>query len=133
MNTIILPKAQAIRYLGLLIWVAFMIMSIRVYVNNYLTIQDRITQTQQDIVRTQSETDFIRNFELPYLQTDLAQQNIMHQHQIINKWGKLIMFTYQSNEQSAEQQKTIDKWWDTLKHEWWLNFIVYQWRKSINQ
>lgn len=59
-----------------------MILSIRVYVNNYLTIQNRITQTQQTMIRTQSQTDFIRNFELPYLQTDLAQKNLMQQHQI---------------------------------------------------
>jgi hypothetical protein len=85
MNTIILPKAQLFRYLGLLVGVAFMIMSIRVYLNNYLTIENSIQQTQQDIITTQSETDFIKNFQLPYLQSQLAQRNLMHQQQIADK------------------------------------------------
>jgi hypothetical protein len=62
-----------------------MIMSIRVYLNNYLTIENSIKQTQQDIIKTQSETDFIKNFQLPYLQTPLAQRNLMHQQQIAEK------------------------------------------------
>jgi hypothetical protein len=85
MNTIILPKAQLFRYLGLLIGVAFMIMSIRVYVNNYLTIKNSIQQTQQDIITTQSETDFIKNFQLPYLQSQLARRDLMHHQQIADK------------------------------------------------
>jgi len=59
-----------------------MILSIRVYVNNYLTIENSIIQAQQDIIRTQSETDFIRNFQLPYLQTELARRMAMHAQQI---------------------------------------------------
>jgi hypothetical protein len=82
MNSITLPKAQAFRYVGLLIGVAFMIISIRVYINNYLTIQNSISQTQQDIITTQTQTDFIRNFELPHLQTPMAQRNLMHHQKI---------------------------------------------------
>jgi len=62
-----------------------MIMSIRVYTNNYLVVQNSIDQTQQEIARTQSENDFMKNFQIPYLQTDLAQRMQMHRQRIPQK------------------------------------------------
>jgi hypothetical protein len=62
-----------------------MIMSIRVYLNNYLTIENSIKQTQQNIILTQSETDFIKNFQLPYLQSELARRDLMHHQQIADQ------------------------------------------------
>lgn len=129
MNSIILPKAQAFRYLWLLIGIGFMIMSIRVYLNNYLTIENSIKQTQQDIIHTQSETDFIKNFQLSYLQSQLAQRNLMHQQQIVDKWGKLILMNYITA--TTQGEETIDKWWDTLTREWWINFIAHQRNRSV--
>jgi|AntAceMinimDraft_1070359.scaffolds.fasta_scaffold83930_1 hypothetical protein len=127
MNTIILPKAQVIRYIWLLIGVGFMILSIRVYVNNYLTIENSIIQAQQDIIRTQSETDFIRNFQLPYLQTELARRMAMHAQQIADVWGTIVQITY---EEAAPINEIINKWSHQIARAWWINFIIYQWKRS---
>gem|GEM_PF-1979886 len=62
-----------------------MVLSVRVYVNNYLTIEQSISQTQQEIIRTQEETEFIRNFQLPYLQSDLAVRNLLHRQQMVQE------------------------------------------------
>lgn len=108
-----------------------MIMSIRVYVNNFLTIQNSISQTQQDIIRVQSETDFIRNFELPYLQTDLAQRNLMHHQQMTQEGGRIVFIQRQipGITDSPTQPTTPN----ILQHKWWANFIKYQWRMSIGK
>ncbi len=129
MNTIILPKAQLFRYLGLLIGVAFMIMSIRVYLNNYLTIENSIQQTQQNIIKTQSETDFIKNFQLPYLQSQLARRNLMHHQQIADQWGIIVVLNYQNT--SVPEENPTTQTIDEIAREWWVNFIIYQWRRSL--
>lgn len=131
MNTIILPKAQLVRYLWLLIGVAFMIMSIRVYLNNYLTIENSILQTQQDIILTQSETDFIKNFQLPYLQSQLARRDLMHHQQIADQWGKMIIINYQGT--GVTNEKTVIQTTDEIVREWRSNFIKYQWRRSLGE
>ncbi len=129
MNSIVLPKAQVFRYLGLVIGVAFMIMSIRVYLNNYLTIENSIQQTQQTIIKTQSETDFIKNFQLPYLQSQLARTNLMHHQQIADKWWLIVMLNYQNTTLSNENPTTQTN--DEIIHKWWVNFIRYQWKRSL--
>lgn len=85
MNIITLPKIKALKYLGVFLGIVFMIMSIRVYVNNYLTIEHSIKQTQDSIILTQDQTDYIHNFQLPYLQTKLAERNLMHRQKIPQK------------------------------------------------
>lgn len=131
MNTIILPKAQLVRYLWLLIGVAFMIMSIRVYLNNYLTIENSILQTQQDIILTQSETDFIKNFQLPYLQSQLARRDLMHHQQIADQWGRIIIINYQST--GVTNEKAVVQTINEIVREWRSNFIKYQWRRSLGE
>lgn len=95
MNTITLAKIQVIRYVGYVVGLIFMIMSIRVYINNYLVVQNSIEQTQQEITRTQSENDFMKNFQIPYLQNDLAQRMLMHRQKIPQKWGLIVMLDQQ--------------------------------------
>jgi len=130
MNNITLAKIQVVRYVGYMIWLIFMIMSIRVYTNNYLVVQNSIDQTQQEIARTQSENDFMKNFQIPYLQTDLAQRMQMHRQRIPQKWGLIVML---------DQQLIVTPAWENPKQgqDIWVgmndgrgNFISTQRRRS---
>ena len=129
-NIIILHKNQAWKYAAFFVLIFSMIWSFRVYINNYLTIQNSINQTQQEMIRTQLETDFIKNFELPYIQTELAQRNLMHQQQMTQEWWIIVTFTYPTNNTIIPTPQEEN---DQILHQWWVNFIKYQRQKNTQK
>jgi hypothetical protein len=53
----------------------------------------------------------------------------MHHQQIADQWWLIVMLNYQSATPANEKPttQTIDE----IVHEWWGNFIKYQWKRSL--
>jgi hypothetical protein len=117
-----------IKWVIVLFILFFGIMSIKLYVNNYLVIQSNITDTKVKIARLWEHAAYLQNFRNAYLKTELAVIFKSHQSGIPYKNWHIYKFEY-----SAIQwinNKPVESTWNLVENiprEWRDNYIKFKW------
>ena len=60
-----------------------MVISIKTYLNQYVTIQNSINMIQSQSNALQKESDYLTNFEIPYQKSQYAPLYFAHSHGIL--------------------------------------------------
>lgn len=90
----------------LVIWVLcflFTILSIKVYINNFLWIQKSLYDTDIEVIKTKQKISYYKTYKMPYLESEYAIKFLKHQNWLPDAEDELII-KLQKNDQEFNQQ-----------------------------
>lgn len=116
----------------------FTIMSIKVYINNFLGIQNSIHGVDVEINSIKTKISYYNTYKIPYLESDVAFKFLKHQNALpdddteliikLNKEDKTFEWSNTVNTNIENENKKINE----INISNWNDFLIYKLHKAFN-